>query len=196
VGHDEAADDRAERTRQFTRRALLQAGLAVPAAYALGRQLPGVGPQLHASQTHTDTPHQDTPHLDSHGDAGHSDVTFADMHADATPHLDVPSTHLDHTDAALGHADSNIADMPHLDHTDAVHIDTSVGHVDGPGPHTDTHTDTPHGDTNHTDVAHLDTAHADTPHGDSTGAHTDAPHADHTDSGAASATQVSSRFTG
>ena len=54
-----------------------------------------------------------------------------------------PSTHLDHTDAALGHADSNIADMPHLDHTDAVHIDTSVGHVDGPGPHTDTHTDTP-----------------------------------------------------
>ena len=46
------------------------------------------------------------------------------------------------------------------------HVDTSAGHVDGPGPHTDTHTDTPHVDTDHTDVAHLDTAHADTPHGE------------------------------
>ena len=44
---------------------------------------------------------------------------FADMHADSTPHLDIPSMHIDHTDSVISHSDTNIADVGHSDHTDA-----------------------------------------------------------------------------
>lgn len=136
-----------EREREFTRRALLQAGCALPLIYAAtssGRLEAGCYVNSHA----------DSPHVDSH----------TDQHADGPGHTDSP------------HEDAPHVDVPHGDHHGDAHNDVGGqgSHTDSHSdtPHEDTHTDSPHvDDANHAD-AHLDT-HDDTPHYDSHVDHTD-----------------------
>ncbi len=160
-------EEREERDRELTRRAMLRAGAAVPLAVALGgiaaacggddgsglvpedgsktkgsttvpgQTAPGGGP-VHDDFSDGGT-HTDTPH----GDAAHVDTTGPPeyVHNDLGPHTDVL------------HEDVN----PHVDNGDAVgfHIDVPHGDtgsypdsvVEVPGDHEDvSHVDTPHGD--------------------------------------------------
>ena len=138
AGGDESDTARAERERSFSRRALIQAGWAVPVVMAV------TPPRAYAQSpvTHTDAgdPHTDTDHTDELS-AGHSDET----HLDIIGHSDEL-----HTDT---HTDSFFP--PHIDGTEFGHSDFL--HFDGPAPHGDLpdfHTDS--------GVIHSDSSHSDT----------------------------------
>lgn len=131
------------RQKTFARRALIQAGWAVPAVamFALPKQ-------AGAASGHADGGHQDEStsggvHTDVPG--GHSDFTGVEPHADG------------HTDAGNPHHDLN--DPGHGDINNGLHGDNTAGHSDIPahadfpaGPHGDFsgHSDNgvnaPHGD--------------------------------------------------
>jgi hypothetical protein len=133
-------DEATEREKNFSRRALLQAGFAAPIVYAVARRLPGAHPQVRPTQTHTDTAHQDSPHVDSvHADHAHSDVAHVDAHLDnnlpppdpAHSDLHIDSPHVDSAHADSAHADSAHADVAHGDST--THADTAhADHTDVP----------------------------------------------------------------
>jgi hypothetical protein len=156
-------EEREQRERELTRRAMLRAGAAVPLAVALGgiaaacggddggglvpdessttvpgQTVPGGGPvhdDFSDGGTHTDTVHVDTPHGDT-------------PHADGTPpprqiHDDVPAGPSSYTDGTQFDPGTN--QSVHADiHGDVPHIDSTV---EVPGDHEDVaHVDTPHGD--------------------------------------------------
>src|SRR4029453_11315866 len=94
--------DTPEGQKEFTRRALLQAGWVVPAVTAIN--IPEASAQ--SPTPHNDTPHSDTPHNDTHGDSGHRDNSL--IHTDV--HLDTPPP--SHSDFSV-HTDPPHADTPH-----------------------------------------------------------------------------------
>ena len=155
-------EERQERQRQFSRRELLRAGMALPAAVSLPA-IAGACGGGNAGAVHTDTAHSDHSDASSHTDhldAAHSDSPHGDSHGG---HIDSHSdSHGGHVDSHADHHDSNIRVVPHTDHADVQHADGSSGVA---GPHTDyaAHTDgkfaTKHGDsggTTHADVPHQD----------------------------------------
>ena len=100
----------AERRKEFTRRALLQAGWTAPLIMTVN------GPSAFAQSPVPHTDHVDTPHTD-HVDAPHADTAHTDHvdapHADTahTNHVDAPhQDHQDHTDVPTPHSD-----IPHVD---------------------------------------------------------------------------------
>jgi hypothetical protein len=135
--------DRAARSQEFSRRALLHAGWAVPVVLTL---TPTAAFAQSAGQ-HVDEPHDDSPHVDApHADVQHVDAPHGDTpHGDGTLHTD------EHGDAVVG---------GHADHTDVVHFDS-------PPLHVDIHVDLDfHVDEAHVDSPHVDSPHVDTPHDD------------------------------
>jgi hypothetical protein len=164
-------DEREERQRQFSRRELLRAGIAVPVVVSLSAVAEACGGGSSKAAGHADhtdsgshTDHQDASHNDNaHGDATHSDSNHTDSgHSDSG-----------HSDA--GHGDTGHTDAPHTDtaHNAPAHGDHADGftHNDASGLNGSIHTDTgPHGD--HSDLSktpalrHADSGHS--PHGDVT----------------------------
>jgi hypothetical protein len=107
---------RAEREADFSRRALLRAGCALPIALTLG---------LSACSSSDD----DRKHTDASGGSNHADTI---AHADGT-------TPTSATSSAHGDTTTGEGDTPHVD----AHLDLSVPGLE---KHADEHFDTPHGD--------------------------------------------------
>jgi hypothetical protein len=199
--------DRTQREREFSRRALLRAGWALPVAVSLGglaSACGGGGDDARRNGVHGD--HADSAHTDSsHTDAGsgeHADQPHGDdVHTDTGRYRHVDTPHADHTDvaghadaAAPSHSDTQEPGGRHGDHADAgavVHDDAhnDAGCVHADTPHTDTHGDVPYSD----GASGTITVHNDVPgpvHGDSIvqqpqhddvshqDTHSDAAHAD------------------
>ena len=170
---DDPRGERDTRAADFSRRALLRAGMALPAVLSFGALAAACGGESQGDAVKAATPSTKkrgsatrtgaaptggTNLAGSHGDAVHAD------HADGG-HGDTP--HSDHADAP--HADHS--DGGHADHADVDHVDTQ--HGDQVLRHADSHEDRGGG--------HLDEFHGDSPHDDV--AHTDQPyvHGDHSD---------------
>jgi hypothetical protein len=121
-----ASEEKRERERTFARRALLQAGWAVPVVLALGMPQNAYavaesgggsfGDTVGGGHTDFHNDHTDTHvdfHVDDHGDGG--------QHGDA--HADNNNGHIDHHDAggfADGHNDHVDNHGDHGDHIDVV----------------------------------------------------------------------------
>jgi hypothetical protein len=186
---------KARRQKEFSRRALIAAGWAVPVVLSVGLNNKAVALPLSG--------HVDTGHGDFHDDTGHIDnshndhVDHRDTHQDTggpvhedqgtgtDPHQD-GSLHVDHGDGSTHRDISQHTDAGHQDHTDSTHQDGSlhVDHGDG-STHRDISQHTDAGYSDHNDnatgggVTHSD--HGDgLTHGDQT-IHTDYGYVDHTD---------------
>ncbi|HEX4540157.1 MAG TPA: hypothetical protein VH112_07915 [Acidimicrobiales bacterium] len=149
--------ERRERHRQFSRRELLRAGIALPAVLSLPVMAAACGGGSSVAAGHGD--HTDSgghsDHAD-HQDAGHNDSSHGDSTHTDTSHTD--RGHTDHSDSGATHADTGGT------HTDVPHNDSpGVHHVDERPPyggclHNDLYSQYHHGDngqvTNHLD--HVD----------------------------------------
>jgi hypothetical protein len=176
-------DEREERQRQFSRRELLRAGIAVPVVLSLSAVAEACGGGSSAAAGHADhtdsgnhadhADHQDASHNDTaHGDSLHTDSAHTDHGHIDTGHGDAGHSDSGHSDA--GHGDTGHSDTPHTDKGNVPsHGDHSDGftHNDASGLTGSIHTDTgPHGD--HSDLSktpalrHADSGHS--PHGDVT----------------------------
>lgn len=143
-------EGRQARQRQFSRREILRAGMAVPAVLAVPALAAACGGGSSTA-------------------AGHGDHTDSGSHND----------HADHSDAAHNdnsHGDSIHTDSAHTDHG-TTHSDTGTTHSDSGSVHSDSHHDFKHIDNirpvfNHTDTPgffHSDAGHnVFRPHGDHT----------------------------
>jgi len=158
---DQKENETAERVESFSRRALIEAGWALPVILSV--VLPErvlaqsrVFPVFHLDQhfDHNIHVHSDAPFTDdtAHNDNPHGDSPHGDVHTDSGP----PPVHVDaiHGDGFIdgSFADGGFAD--HLDaspahHTDNAHIDQ---HSDRSFPNVPSHVDV------HADFPHLDFA--------------------------------------
>lgn len=146
-------EGREARQRQFSRREILRAGMAVPAVIAVpalaaacgGGSSSAAGHGDHTdSGTHNDhSDHTDAAHNDnSHGDSTHTDSAHTDH---GTTHSDTGTTHSDtgttHTDTGATHTDSH-GDFKHIDNLGPGfnHQDQVIRHHDGAN-NTSTHLD-------------------------------------------------------
>ena len=192
TGQDES--ERRIREGEFSRRALLRAGAALPVVLSLGVVAAACGDDHTDAAKGVHGDHTDAEHGD-HADSAHTDA------GRGTGHTDAAHTDTAHTDSSGGHNDSGSA--PHNDTHSDTHTDTHTDggtappHSDGGGGHSDKsggagparqHTDIPHEDVAHGDF-HGDQEHYDgAPHVDNEGSfpfyfHGDERHADipHTD---------------
>jgi hypothetical protein len=167
-------EEREQRERELTRRAMLRAGAAVPLAVALGGIAAACGGDDGSGLVPEDTsktkgsttvPGQTAPgggpvHDDFSDSGAHTDTVHTDTPHGDTPHVDgtaPPRTIHDDNYGPGGHSDGPAG---HADYTDVngQHVDMILQHADN-NPHIDSTVEVP-GD-------HEDVAHVDTPHGDS-----------------------------
>jgi hypothetical protein len=157
-------EERDARQRQFSRREILRAGIALPAVLSLPIVAAACGGGSTVSAGHGD--HTDTgAHSDhaDHQDAGHNDSSHGDSTHTDTSHTD--RGHADHSDSGTKHADTGgthtdtggtHADIPHNDSPVVHHIDERPPY--GGCLHSDLYSEYHHGDngqvTNHLD--HVD----------------------------------------
>jgi hypothetical protein len=166
-------EEREQRERELTRRAMLRAGAAVPLAVALGGIAAACGgddgsglvpEDSSKTKGSTTVPGQTAPgggpvHDDFSDGGTHSDTVHVDTPHGDTPHVDGTAAPRTIHDDSGPHTDVPYQDLnPHLDNGELTGFHIDAPHGDG-GPHIDSSVEVP-GD-------HEDVAHVDTPHGDS-----------------------------